>query len=206
MQERHLVEELTMLDANNDNITIQVDSDTHLPFRVSFTWRDPLYKDKNEDAVEFADYHPVDGLPTALNESYYHNGDMTSQRYLSRVLYNVPVAPRKIDDAQCGEQQVEHEGGADAVGKQLLREQARMEAVHRGPGQKSRHGNHDADEKKNEIQRFARHALLSIRTGSGCKKIWGGVARLLPGEWQRIVYSDDLLMVEPEFTPDVLVK
>ena len=97
MQERHLVEELTMLDANNDNITIQVDSDTHLPFRVSFTWRDPLYKDKNEDAVEFADYHPVDGLPTALNESYYHNGDMTSQRYLSRVLYNVPVAPDAFD-------------------------------------------------------------------------------------------------------------
>ncbi len=97
MQERHLVEELTMLDSNNDNITIQVDSDTHLPYRVSFTWRDPLYKDNNEDAEEFADYHPVNGLPTALNQSFYHNGDMTSQRYLSRVLYNVPVAPDAFD-------------------------------------------------------------------------------------------------------------
>ncbi len=97
LQERHIVEEVTMLDANNDNITIQVDADTHLPFRVSFTWRDPLYKDKDEDAEEFADYHPVDGFPTALNQTFYHNGDMTSQRYLSRVVYNAPVPPDAFD-------------------------------------------------------------------------------------------------------------
>ena len=97
MQERHLIEEMTLLDANNDNITIQVDSDTHLPYRVSFTSRGPLYKDNNEDAVEYADYHPMGGLPTALNQSFYRNGDMTSQRYLSRVLYNVPIAPDAFD-------------------------------------------------------------------------------------------------------------
>ena len=86
-----------MLDKDNDNITLQLDADTHLPFRVAFTWRDPTYKDNNEDAEEFADYHPVDGLPTALNESFYHNGDMTSQRYLSRVAYDVPVPPGAFD-------------------------------------------------------------------------------------------------------------
>ncbi len=95
--ERHLVDELTMLDNENDNITLQLDADTHLPFRVSFTWRDPVYKDKNEDAEEFADYHPIDGLPTALNVSFYHNGDMTSQRYLKHVAYNVPIAPDAFD-------------------------------------------------------------------------------------------------------------
>ena len=97
MEERHLVDGITMLDANNDNITLELDTDTHLPFRVSFTWRDPLYKDKNEDAEEFADYHPVGGFPTPLNETFYHNGDMTSQRYLSHVAYDVPVAPGTFD-------------------------------------------------------------------------------------------------------------
>ena len=97
MEERHLVDEITLLDRDNDNITLQLDTDTHLPVRISFTWRDPLYKDKDEDAEEFADYHPVDGLPTALNQTFYHNGDMTSQRYLSHVAYNVPVPPDAFD-------------------------------------------------------------------------------------------------------------
>ncbi len=97
MSERHLVDAITLLDKNNDNITLELDADTHLPFRVSFTWRDPVYKDKNEDAEEYADYHPVDGLPTPLNESFYHNGDMTSQRYLTRVAYNVPAPPDAFD-------------------------------------------------------------------------------------------------------------
>jgi hypothetical protein len=95
--ERHLIDEIDMLDDHNDNITLQLDADSHLPIRVSFTWRDPLYKDKNEEAIEYADYHPVDGLPTPLNETSYHNGDMTSQKYLTRVLYNVQLPPEAFD-------------------------------------------------------------------------------------------------------------
>ena len=97
MAERHLIDEITLLDSNNDNITLQLDSDSHLPVRVSFTWRDPLYKDSNEDAVDYADFHPVDGLPTPLSETYYHNGDMTSQRYLTRMFYNVAVPADSFD-------------------------------------------------------------------------------------------------------------
>ncbi len=97
MAERQLVDEVTLLDKENDNITLQMDADSHLPVRVAFTWRDPVYKDKNEDAEEFADYHPVEGIQTALNESYYHNGDMTSQRYLTRVEYNVDAPADAFD-------------------------------------------------------------------------------------------------------------
>ena len=97
MVDRRLVDEVTLLNDQNDNITVDMDTDTHLPVRVAFTWRDPLYKDHNEDATEYADYHPVDGIPTALNLTVYHNGDMTSERYLSKVSYNVPVAPDAFD-------------------------------------------------------------------------------------------------------------
>ena len=97
MAERHLIDEITLLNTNNDNITLQLDADTHLPARVSFSWRDPLYKDKNEDAEEFADYHLVEGIPTPLNETFYHNGDMTSQRYVMHVGYNLPVSPDAFD-------------------------------------------------------------------------------------------------------------
>ncbi len=97
LEERSLVDEITLLDKENDNITLQLDADTHLPVRLAFTWRDPLYKDKNEDAVEYADYHVQDGLPIALNQSYYHNGDMTSQKYIQKVMYNIPVAAEAFD-------------------------------------------------------------------------------------------------------------
>jgi hypothetical protein len=97
VSDRHLVDEVTLLDQNNDNITVQMDVDTHLPFRVSFTWRDPFYKDQNVDAEEYSDYHPMDGFPTALNVTSYHNGDMTSEKYLRKVTYNVPI-PRDAFD------------------------------------------------------------------------------------------------------------
>jgi hypothetical protein len=97
VSERHLVDEITLLDAHNDNITVQMDTDTHLPFRVAFTWRDPLYRDQNVDAEEYADYHPVEGIPTALNLTSYHNDDMTSQKYLRKVTYNVPIPPDAFD-------------------------------------------------------------------------------------------------------------
>ena len=91
MVDRRLVDEVTMLNDRNDNITLDMDAYTHLPLRVAFTWRDPLYKDHNEDATEYADYHPVQGLPTPFNVSVYHNGDMTTELYLSKVEYNAPL-------------------------------------------------------------------------------------------------------------------
>lgn len=97
MVDRHLVDEIAMLDDKNDNITLDLDTDTHLPVRVSFTWRDPLYRDQNEDGEEFADYHLVDGIMTPLNVTLTHNGDMTSQRYLIKVSYNVTIPPDTFD-------------------------------------------------------------------------------------------------------------
>jgi hypothetical protein len=93
MVERHLADQTTLIDGNNDSIVIQTDAETHLPLRRTWQWRDPLYKDKNTDAEEYDDYHLVDGLPTAYTITRYHNGDMTNQRFLFRAAYNVPLTP-----------------------------------------------------------------------------------------------------------------
>lgn len=97
MVERHLADQVTLLSADNDNITIQMDAQSHLPLRRSFEWRDPLYKDKNEDADEYDDYHSVDGLPTAFTVTRFHNGDMTNQRFLYKVTYNATIAESFFD-------------------------------------------------------------------------------------------------------------
>jgi hypothetical protein len=100
MVERHLADQVTLISADNDSITLQADAETHLPLRRTWQWRDPLYKDKNTDAEEYDDYHLVDGLPTPYTLTRYHNDDMTNQRFLYRGAYNVPVTPEMFNPDQ----------------------------------------------------------------------------------------------------------
>lgn len=98
--ERHLADQVTLINAENDSITIQADAENHLPIRRSYQWRDPLYKDKNTDAEEYEDYHTVDGLPTPFTVTRYHNGDMTNQRFLIRAAYDIPLTPDMFNPDQ----------------------------------------------------------------------------------------------------------
>jgi hypothetical protein len=98
--ERHLADRTTLINAENDSITIQTDAETHLPLRRTYQWRDPVYKDKNTDAEEYDDYHLVEGFPTAYTITRYHNDDMTNQRFLSRAAYNIALTPDMFNPDQ----------------------------------------------------------------------------------------------------------
>ncbi len=93
MVERRLADKVTVLSAENDAVTIDLDVNTHLPLRRSFKWRNETFKDYDEDAEEYEDYHTVQGLPTAYNITRYHNGDMISQTFLTKIEYDVDVPP-----------------------------------------------------------------------------------------------------------------
>ena len=66
---------------------------SHLPLRRSFKWRNEQFKDFDEDAETYDDYHTVDGLPTAYTLTRYRNGDMTNQRFYTKVAYNMELPP-----------------------------------------------------------------------------------------------------------------
>jgi hypothetical protein len=93
LSERHLTDQVTMISPANESITIQMDAETHLPRSRSFQWRDPVYKDKNTEREEYDDYHTFDGIPTPFSITRFKNGDMTSQRFLYKAAYNVPLPP-----------------------------------------------------------------------------------------------------------------
>jgi len=97
LAERHLAQQVTLLNSDNDSITIQIDAMTHLPLRRTYYWRDPVYKDKNEETEEYDDYHNIDGIQTPFTITRLHNGDMTSQRFIFKAAYNVPVAADAFD-------------------------------------------------------------------------------------------------------------
>jgi hypothetical protein len=93
LSERHLADQVTLISPTNESITIQTDAQTHLPLSRTFQWRDPLYKDKNEEREEYDDYHLLGGLPTPVSITRFHNGDETSQRYVYKASYNVALPP-----------------------------------------------------------------------------------------------------------------
>ncbi|MGB0125097.1 MAG: hypothetical protein WA419_06520 [Silvibacterium sp.] len=91
LSERHLTDQVTLINAQNDSITIQMDTETHLPRSRTFQWRDPVYQDKNTEREEYDNYHTVDGFPTPFSITRFHNGDMTSQRFIYKAAYNSPL-------------------------------------------------------------------------------------------------------------------
>ena len=86
---RHLADQVTLISADNEAITILTDVQTHLPLRSSFEWRDPVYKDKNLDAEEYDDYHTVDGFPIPFTVTRFRNNEMVSQSYLDHAACNL---------------------------------------------------------------------------------------------------------------------
>ena len=102
LAERHLADQVTLIAPDNDSVTIQTDTQTHLPLRRTFQWRDPLYKDKNTDAEEYDDYHVMEGFPTAFTISRYKNDDEIRQYYLVHVKYNqdLPADFWNVDAAE----------------------------------------------------------------------------------------------------------
>lgn len=93
MVERKIADKVTVLSANNDAVTIELDSVSHLPLRRTFKWRNEQFKDFDEDTETYDDYHAVDGLPTPYTLTRYRNGDMTNQRFYTKVEYNKDLSP-----------------------------------------------------------------------------------------------------------------
>jgi hypothetical protein len=91
MAERHLADQVTLISAENDAVTILTDVQTHLPLKRTFEWRDPVYKDKNVDAEEYDDYHTIEGIPTAFTITRFKNDDMTRQYFLVHASYNLEL-------------------------------------------------------------------------------------------------------------------
>jgi hypothetical protein len=100
MAERRLAEEVSVLSASNDAVTVMLDESTRLPLSISFQWRDPVYKDWNTEVVEFADYHEIQGIMTPYSVITMHNGEMTSERFLTGAVYNTKLGAELFDPHQ----------------------------------------------------------------------------------------------------------
>lgn len=95
--DQQLVNQVTLLNKDNDAVTIGIDPNTNLPLQKSYTYRDPFDNLKSTDQEIYANYRNVQGIQTAFSIVRYHNGDQSGQRFLTKVEYNVPIPDSMFD-------------------------------------------------------------------------------------------------------------
>ena len=79
---------VTVVNTQNESVSLFFDVDTHLPAKKSFEWRDPVDRQKNLEEEVYDNYKPVSGVMAPFNITRFFNGDMASQRFLNSVTIN----------------------------------------------------------------------------------------------------------------------
>ena len=97
MVQRRAADKVTILSANNDAVTLELDANSHLPLARTFEWRNQQFKDHDEDREEYDNYQTYGGIPTPLTLSRYRNGDLVNQRFLSKIVYNQTLPPETFN-------------------------------------------------------------------------------------------------------------
>jgi hypothetical protein len=82
-----------VLSASNDSVTLSIDGQTHLPVRISYSWRDPMDRQFDEASTVFGNYKPLQGVQTPFSVVQYRNDEMSAQRFLTSATYNTSLAP-----------------------------------------------------------------------------------------------------------------
>jgi hypothetical protein len=90
--EQKPVEQVTVMNAHNEGVTLYIDVDTHLPVKKTFSWRDPTDKERNIEDEVYDNFRPIQGVMTPLTLTRFYNGDMSNQRFLSSVSYDKGLA------------------------------------------------------------------------------------------------------------------
>jgi hypothetical protein len=94
---QHPSDRVTLINDQDESVTLFIDSDTHLPVKKSFSWRDPVDRQKNLEEEVYENYKPVSGVMAPYNVTRFFNDDMASQRFLNSVTINQGVDEAMFD-------------------------------------------------------------------------------------------------------------
>ena len=94
--EQKLCDLVTIVNPKNDSVVVAIDQNTHLPVQKTFTYRDKD-KYKVEESEVFANYREQQGIMTPFTWTRKKDGLMVTQRFISKIDYNVPIEDAKFD-------------------------------------------------------------------------------------------------------------
>jgi hypothetical protein len=90
-------QQITLINSKDEAVKLFLDIDTHLPIKKSYTWRDPVDKERNIEEEIYDNYRPVQGVMTPYGFTRYYNGDMQTQRFVNAVHYNEELDQTMFD-------------------------------------------------------------------------------------------------------------
>jgi hypothetical protein len=88
---------VTLINAKNEAVSLFFDIDNHLPLKKSYSWRDPVDKERNTEEEIYDNYRLAQGVMTPWGFTRYFNGDMQSQRFATAVRVNQPLNQAMFD-------------------------------------------------------------------------------------------------------------
>jgi hypothetical protein len=83
------VEKVTVMTADNRSVTFAINTENSLPVSKSYTVRDPKTGDRTEEEEIFDNWRMLQGINTPHSLTWKRNGEMTRQRFIKTVTYNV---------------------------------------------------------------------------------------------------------------------
>jgi hypothetical protein len=81
-------EGVTLLNGQDDSVSVALDVNNHFPVRISYSWRDPKDKQKNVEEEIYDSYKPEQGIMTPHSVTRYFNGETSQQRFITTATYN----------------------------------------------------------------------------------------------------------------------
>jgi hypothetical protein len=90
-------QQVTLINSKNEAVHLFFDVDTHLPLKKSFSWRDPVDKERNDEEEIFDNYRLVQGVMVPWGFTRYFNGDMQTQRFVNVVHLNQTLDSAMFD-------------------------------------------------------------------------------------------------------------
>jgi hypothetical protein len=81
-------QQVTLINAQDEAVSLCFDPDTHLPIKKTYKWRDPVDKERNIEEELYDNYKPVQGIMSPDSFTRYYNGDMQTQRFVNSAKFN----------------------------------------------------------------------------------------------------------------------
>lgn len=86
--ESQMAEKVTIINGNNDAVTLMVSIDSHLPIAKIFSVRDPQSRERDEEIEIYGNWRMVQGINTPYSIQTKRNGQLIRTESLAGITYN----------------------------------------------------------------------------------------------------------------------
>ncbi len=92
-------EGVTLLNSQDDSVSVYLDLNSHYPVKIGYSWRDPKDKQKNTEEEVYDNYKLVQGIWTPHSVTRYFNGETSQQRFIAIASYNLTLPDSMFEAA-----------------------------------------------------------------------------------------------------------